>query len=445
MRSAFPGIFLFLLSGTVFAEDARVDDSGFQDFDHDIAPLIAQHCLSCHSGPEPKGKLDLSSRETAMSGGESGRVIEAGNPDGSLLWQNIDSDQMPPKKPIPAAEKARLKKWIADGAKWGTEKIDPFRFTTDARAGSDWWSLQPLGNPEPPSIDYAGWTENPIDAFVYTGLRDAGLTPAPEADRRTLVRRLSFDLLGLPPTPAQIDAFLADNSEHAVDSLVDQLLGSPHYGERWARHWLDVVRFGESNGFEYDEPRNNFWHYRNWVIIALNQDMPYDEFVRLQLAGDVMRPDDISAIAAAGFLVAGPHNTTLPASATRLRREVIFAERKFVATPLAIGLRIGGAAEFAGLEAPPNYRRSDALLQLARRYLPGLDESGAQKWMGHRPATPDSLPVIGASGTSPRVFYAFGHGHLGLTQSVTTGELIGELLAGVTSSVDLAPYAITRF
>lgn len=139
------------------------------------------------------------------------------------------------------------------------------------------------------------------------------------------------------------------------------------------------------------------------------------------------------------------YNTTLPASATRLRREVIFAERKFVATPLAIGLRIGGAAEFAGLEAPPNYRRSDALLQLARRYLPGLDESGAQKWMGHRPATPDSLPVIGASGTSPRVFYAFGHGHLGLTQSVTTGELIGELLAGVTSSVDLAPYAITRF
>ena len=122
-----------------------------------------------------------------------------------------------------------------------------------------------------------------------------------------------------------------------------------------------------------------------------------------------------------------------------------FAERKFVATPLAIGLRIGGAAEFAGLEAPPNYRRSDALLQLARRYLPGLDESGAQKWMGHRPATPDSLPVIGASGTSPRVFYAFGHGHLGLTQSVTTGELIGELLAGVTSSIDLAPYAITRF
>ena len=139
------------------------------------------------------------------------------------------------------------------------------------------------------------------------------------------------------------------------------------------------------------------------------------------------------------------YNTTLPASATRLQREVIFAERQFVATPLAIGLRIGGAAEFAGLEAPPNYQRSDALLRLARRYLPGLDETGAQQWMGHRPATPDSLPVIGPSARNPRLLYAFGHGHLGLTQSVTTGELLGEVIAGRKPSLDLAPYSITRF
>lgn len=139
------------------------------------------------------------------------------------------------------------------------------------------------------------------------------------------------------------------------------------------------------------------------------------------------------------------YNTTLPASATRLTREVIFAERKFVATPLTVGLRIGGAAEFAGLDAAPNYQRSDALLQLARRFLPGLDESGAQQWMGHRPATPDSLPVIGPSAKNPRLLYAFGHGHLGLTQSATTGELIGELLAGCEPAVDLSPYSITRF
>lgn len=139
------------------------------------------------------------------------------------------------------------------------------------------------------------------------------------------------------------------------------------------------------------------------------------------------------------------YNTTLPASATRLTREVIFAERKFVATPLAIGLRIGGAAEFAGLDAAPNYQRSDALLQLARRFLPGLDETGAQQWMGHRPATPDSLPVIGPSGRNPRLLYAFGHGHLGLTQSATTGELIGDMVAGHKPGVNLTPYAITRF
>lgn len=139
------------------------------------------------------------------------------------------------------------------------------------------------------------------------------------------------------------------------------------------------------------------------------------------------------------------YNTTLPASAHHLRREVIFAERKFVAAPLSVGLRIGGAAEFAGLLAPPNFKRSAALLQLARRYLPGLDETGARQWMGHRPATPDSLPVIGPSGANPRLLYAFGHGHLGLTQSAATGELLGALLDGSAPRVDLAPYSISRF
>ncbi len=139
------------------------------------------------------------------------------------------------------------------------------------------------------------------------------------------------------------------------------------------------------------------------------------------------------------------YNTTLPLSATRLNREVIFAERKFVATPLSIGLRIGGAAEFAGLSSAANYQRSEALLQLARRFIPNLDETGATQWMGHRPATPDSLPVIGPSGLAPRVLYAFGHGHLGLTQAATTGELIGDLLEGKPSSIDLQPFAVTRF
>ena len=279
-----------------------------QHFAQKIAPLLAQRCLTCHIDGKRKGELDLSSRASAMKGGESGEVIVPGDLDDSLFWEQIAEDDMPPKHPLPAAEKELFRKWIASGAKWGAEdKIDFFAYTTPSRAGYDWWSLQPLAK-----ID--SQKQGTIDAFIDARLKKADLKRAGEASKRVLIRRLSFDLLGLPPTPDQVDAFLKDTSPDAYEKLVDQFLASPHYGERWARHWLDVVRFGESNGFEYDQPRNNAWHYRNWVINALNQDMPYDEFVRMQLAGDVLHPGDPQAIAATGFLVAGAHNTTLPSS-----------------------------------------------------------------------------------------------------------------------------------
>ena len=311
-RMIAPRNILVLLTFVTSVRIVAADDT--TDFDRTIAPLFVQRCLSCHEGPDAKGKLDLSNRDSARAGGESGRIIEPGDLEKSLLWQQVESDTMPPKKPLTKEEKATLKVWIAGGAKWGTEKIDPFRFTTDSRAGVDWWSLKPLQRHTPSQVELSGWSENPVDAFVLERLQKAGLSPSPIADKRTLIRRLSFDLLGLPPTPDEVNAFLADNSADAWEKLVDRMLASPHYGERWARHWLDVARYGESNGFEYDEPRDNFWHYRNWVINALNQDMPYDQFVRLQLAGDVLHPDDFSAISASGFLVAGPHNTTLPSN-----------------------------------------------------------------------------------------------------------------------------------
>lgn len=262
----------------------------------------------------PQGKLDLSSRATAMAGGESGIAIIAGSPEQSLLWNHIDSDQMPPKKPLPPAEKARIQAWIEDGAVWGTEIIDPYRYSTDSRAGFDWWALQPLRSPAVPVTDRSTPLSNPVDAFIMARLATAGLTLSHETDKRTLIRRLSFDLLGLPPTPDEVNTFLSDTSADAYERLVDRMLASPHYGERWARHWLDIVRFGESNGFEYDQPRDNAWPYRNWVIDALNRDVPYDEFVRLQLAGDLLHPNDLDSAAATGYLVAGPHNTTLPAN-----------------------------------------------------------------------------------------------------------------------------------
>jgi hypothetical protein len=240
-----------------------------------------------------------------LKGGKSGVVVVPGNLQSSLLWEHVQSGHMPPKRPLPGAEKALLKDWIAAGASWGTDPIDPFRFTTETRAGYDWWSLRPVVRPPLPSVTDKAWPGNAIDYFVLARLEAKKLSPQLPADRRTLIRRVTYDLIGLPPTPDEIDAFLNDKRPDAYAELVERLLASSHYGERWARHWLDVVRFGESNGFEHDELRPNAWRYRDWVIGAFNEDLPYDEFARRQLAGDVLYPQDPGSVTATGFLVAG--------------------------------------------------------------------------------------------------------------------------------------------
>jgi hypothetical protein len=304
------------LSGSMAARSAPAPEAPkaefSAEFDKTIAPLLASRCLGCHNAIELKGKFDLTSHATAMRGGENGAAIVPGNPDDSLLWQYIDGDTMPPKKPLAAAEKEILRKWIADGAKWGTDPIDRFAYTTDVRAGYDWWSLQPIKRPVLPEAIGAG-VRQPLDAYIAAKRHEMKLPGSPEADRRTLARRVTVDLIGLPPTPAEMDEFLADASPDAYERLADRLLASPHYGERWGRSWLDVVRFGESDGYEYDKLREHAWPYRDWVISALNRDMPYDEFVRLQLAGDVLRPDDPQGVVATGFLVAGSHDGLVPA------------------------------------------------------------------------------------------------------------------------------------
>lgn len=301
-----------VLAVAVLAAPAQAADDK-PDFDRGVAPFLVQHCLDCHSGPKPKGKLDLTTKAATFKGGKNGPSVVVGKPEESLLWQRVRDGEMPPKKKLTEKEQAVLKDWIAAGAKWGSDPIDPFRFTSEKRAGYDWWSLQPVKRPETPAVKQAAWPRNPVDAFVLARLEAKGLPPSPEAERRVLIRRLAFDLTGLPPSPAEVEAFVNDRDPKAYEKLVDRYLASPHYGERWARHWLDVVRFGESNGFERDLPRPTAWPYRDWVVKALNDDMPYDEFVRLQLAGDVMKPDDPGAITAAGFLVAGAHDTVVPA------------------------------------------------------------------------------------------------------------------------------------
>jgi Protein of unknown function (DUF1553)/Protein of unknown function (DUF1549)/Concanavalin A-like lectin/glucanases superfamily/Planctomycete cytochrome C len=269
------------------------------DFDRQVAPLLARRCLDCHSGADAKAKLDLSRKASAAEQVVPGKSTE------SELWKRVSADEMPPKKPLTAEEKAILKSWIDGGAAWGTDPIDPFATSNEHRAGRDWWALREIRNAE------FGMRNSSIDGFVRAKLESKGLKPSPQADPRTLVRRLSFDLLGLPPTAEEIDAFAKDPSDAAYAKLVEKMLASPHFGERWARHWLDLVRYGESDSFERNEPRPNAWHYRDWVIRSLNADMPFDRFAKLQLAGDVLEPDNPDAVKATGFLVAGIHNTVL--------------------------------------------------------------------------------------------------------------------------------------
>ena len=277
-----------------------------------VKSLLAHKCISCHSGDDAKGKLDLTTRAKMTAGGESGPALDANSPEKSPIWLRVEQDEMPPKHPLSADEKRLLKDWVAGGAVWSGDAIDPLAITSEHRAGLDWWSLRPLRQVRIPTAKALLVRRQPVDDFIVEQLEERNLKMSPEATRRVLIRRLSFNLLGLPPAPEQVEEFVHELRPDAIERLVDEFLASPHYGERWARHWLDVVRFGESNGFERDLPRPNAWHYRDWVISALNRDMPYDDFVRWQLAGDLLAPDDIEAIKAVGFLVAGAHDTVVP-------------------------------------------------------------------------------------------------------------------------------------
>ena len=280
-------------------------DAGRAVFREQIRPLLTAKCLSCHGGDKTRGGLDLRRRASALSGGDSGPALAPGSAARSLLYKKLLDREMPPKNPLSEEQVAAFKKWIDAGAPYEDE---PLKYVV-RRAGPDWWSLQPLRPVRPPAIEDLRPGHNAIDAFILARLRAAGLRPAPEADRRTLIRRATFDLTGLPPTPEEIDAFLADRSPDAYEKVIDRLLASPAYGERWARHWLDVVRFAESHGYETNALRMNAWPYRDYLIRAFNKDTPYPRFILEQLAGDTLPDADELVQAATGFLVGGAHDT----------------------------------------------------------------------------------------------------------------------------------------
>lgn len=284
-----------------------------------IETLLVNRCLECH-GSEMEGGLDLRTRATALQGGETGPAITPGKPNSSLLIDQVFNEKMPPKKTLSDEEVELLEEWILDGAPYPDQPLDPFAFTTNSRGGYDWWSLRPLKPATPPEAQDAPahWRKNPIDRFVYQKLADTQLAHSDPADPKTLIRRATYDLTGLPPSPEEVSAFIEacqketaspeTVGDHAYAQLIDRLLASPHYGERWARHWLDVVRFGESTGFEVNHIVDDLWPYRDYVIRSLNNDKPYDQFILEHLAGDAVAPGHVDVEVGLSFLVAGAHD-----------------------------------------------------------------------------------------------------------------------------------------
>jgi mono/diheme cytochrome c family protein len=274
---------------------------GFAD---GVAPLLRLRCVACHNPAKKRGGLDLTTRAGLLAGGDKGAAVKPGAAGDSPLVDAVSGAEarMPKKGPkLTADEVGALRRWIDVGAPWPKDVV----LAAD-KSAADWWSLQPLRRPAVPAVKDRDWGKTPIDAFILSTLEEKELTPSPPAEKATLLRRVAFDLTGLPPTPDEIDAFLRDDSPDAYEKVVDRLLASPRYGERWGRHWLDVAHYGDTHGYDKDKRRDHAWPYRDYVIRSFNSDKPYRRFVEEQLAGDVMYRDDPDGVVATGFIVAGP-------------------------------------------------------------------------------------------------------------------------------------------
>jgi hypothetical protein len=392
------------------------------DFERQIAPILVRHCIGCHNGSDPAGGLNLTDPNGARSGGDSqSAAIVPGDTAASHALARIRAGEMPPEgkgQPVSAEDQAALGEWIQSGASWPAQRVlSPFEFTSATRAGRDWWSLRPPRRATLPSVKQHDRVRTPIDAFVLAKLEAAGLAFSDDADRATFIRRASFDLLGLPPTRDQIEQFVSDPRPDAYERLVDRLLASPRYGERWARHWLDVVRFGESNGYETNTARPNAWPYRDWVIRALNDDVDYRDFILQQLAGDQVGVD-----AATGFLVGGAHDTvgSPDVELTRQQRTNDLDDIITTTGGAFLGLTVGCArchdhkfdpvgqrdyyalqAIFAGVEhgerelRTPDFERLKREESTLREQLAAAERRAESLWMRHQP-----LARVGGAGES---------------------------------------------
>jgi hypothetical protein len=350
------------------------------DYGRDVRPILERNCWKCHGAQKQKGGLRFDRRQGAITDGDSGKkAIQPGSSDKSELIRRVEAanpeERMPPKaEPLSREHIKILRAWIDQGANWpetaaaATGRQEMVVTDEDRRH----WSYRPLQKIDPPVVNNIEWCRTPIDRFIVAALQARGIRPNPPADRRTLIRRLSFDLLGLPPAPEEIDVFVADPRPVAYEELVDRLLASPRYGERWGRHWLDVARYADSDGLESDADRPNAYHYRDFVIRAFNEDFPYQQFVRWQLAGDEYEPDNSQARAATGFLTAAPHELlTVPMEEELLRFRFNELDDMAVTTVSAfLGLTLGCARchdhKFDAIPTRDYYRLQCAFTTTAR-------------------------------------------------------------------------------
>ncbi len=294
--SALGGTSLLLtafLVGLAAAHPAEPSAEGVEFFEKKVRPVLAEHCFRCHSGDKDKGGLRLDSHAALLKGGDNGPALVAGQPEKSLLVKVVgykDDLRMPPKKKLPDAAIANLTAWVKMGAPWPADtaiKTGPAN-AFDLKARMKHWCWQPVKEVEPPAVRDKTWPLSKIDHFLLAKLEENGMKPAPAADKRTLLRRATYDLIGLPPTPAEIERYLADETPTAFATVIDRLLASPHYGERWGRHWLDLTRFAETYGHEFDPEILDAYAYRDYVIRAFNADVPYDQLVTEHIAGDLL-------------------------------------------------------------------------------------------------------------------------------------------------------------
>ncbi len=309
-RAALAAVALTLTTaaaGLHAAETSGGEDIRF--FEEKIRPLLAKNCFKCHGPDKQKNDLRLDTRAGVLLGGSNGPAVKPGHPEDSLLMTAVSRTdehlKMPPKQPLAESDVKLLEKWIAMGAPWPGAAAHPGKLSKITEEDRQWWAFLPIRKPDVPKIEGDNWSRNEIDRFILARLKSEQLDPARPAEKRALIRRLYFDLVGLPPSPKDVEDFLADSSSDAVGIVIDRLLESPQYGERWGRHWLDVVRYAESDGYNADGYRPHAWRYRDYVVKSFNEDKPFDRFVKEQLAGDEIAPDDPDAVTATGFLRLG--------------------------------------------------------------------------------------------------------------------------------------------